>query len=64
MPILRLPYMMVMLLAAIYRVQNPEDKDFCSGLGEEIVVPEDISIIEREFGRWNVSLVHGIKDIR
>ena len=27
-PIQRLPYMMVMLLAAIYRVQDSEDKDF------------------------------------
>jgi hypothetical protein len=52
-PIQRLPYMMAMLLSAIYHVQNPETSGSCSRLNEDVVVPEDMSFIESQLQKRN-----------
>ncbi len=60
-PIQRLPYMMAMLLAAIYRVQNPKESGSCSRLNEEVVAPEDMAFIEAQLREWGGLIEDGLR---
>ena len=64
-PIQRLPYMMVMLLAAIYRIQNPQENCPCSDcIKEEVVSPKDMDFLRSEIETWGNYLKDGIEGIK
>ena len=64
-PIQRLPYMMIMLLCAIYKIQNPKEEGSCSKyINEEIVAPDDMEHLRSEFKNWSNYLKNGIDGIK
>ena len=64
-PIQRLPYMMIMLLAAIYKIQNPNENGPCSKyINDEIVAPDGMRIIRSEVKNWANYLKDGIEGIK
>jgi len=64
-PIQRLPYMMIMLLAAIYKIQNPNEEGSCSKyINEEIVAPDDMEHLRSEVKNWANYLKDGIEGIK
>lgn len=64
-PIQRLPYMMIMLLAAIYKIQNPNEEGSCSKfINEEIVSLDDMDHLRSEVKNWANYLKDGIEGIK
>ena len=64
-PIQRLPYMMIILLAAICKTQNPNEDCPCSDyIQEQIVSPQDMDFLRREIKAWGNYLKDGIEGIK
>lgn len=64
-PAQRLPYMMLMLLSAIYRTQNPDMKDFHTDvLEEEVIAPQDIELLQSELAYWGKPIKHALKGMK
>ena len=60
-PIQRVPYMMALLLASIYKIQNPDEEGPCSeNIKEEIVPSEDIDFLRAQIFEWRDFLKDGI----
>ena len=62
-PVQRLPFMMAMLLAAIYRVQHPTEGKI-SLIGESVVAPQDLDLMKEQLKNWSVSLATGLKMVK
>lgn len=62
-PVQRLPYMMAMLLAAIYRMQHPGETA-PGNLGEVIVAPQDMSSLREQLQQWAVQLKDGLSRVK
>ena len=57
--------MMIMLLAAIYKIQNPNEEGSCSKyINEEIVAPDDMEHLRSEVKNWANYLKDGIEGIK
>ena len=63
-PIQRLPYMMAMMLNAIYRVQHKEQIRFKSDFGEILVRPEDLDFMGGCFAKYKELIVNGLKEVK
>ena len=64
-PIQRLPYMMIMLLAAIYKIQNPNEAGSGSKyINDEIVASDDMEHLRSEVKNWADYLKDGIEGIK
>ena len=64
-PIQRLPYMMVLLLTAIYKIQNTNEDGSCSDcIKEDVVSPQDLEFLHEEIKKWGNYLKDGIEGIK
>lgn len=63
-PIQRLPFMMAMMLNAIYRVQHRDQKRFKSDLDECLVRPEDLDFMGECFGEYKELISKGLKEVK
>ena len=61
-PVQRLPWMMAMLLAAIRRTQNPEEK--ASSLGEQVVAPQELDSLRDQLHAWAGPLKAGLEHVK
>lgn len=62
-PVQRLPFMMEMLLAAICHVQHPEEKN-ASLMGETVVAPQDMDLLNEQLHAWAVPLKAGLARVK
>ena len=63
-PIQRLPFMMAMMLNAIYRVQHKNQKKFKSDFNERLVMPEDLDFMGDCFGAYKELICRGLKEVK
>lgn len=64
-PIQRVPYMMALLLAAIYKAQNPDCKcPISHGLGDAMVEPEGVDFLRSAIEEWGDYLRDGIECVK
>ena len=63
-PVQRLPFMMAMLLNAIYRVQHKDQKRFKSDMDECLVMPEDLDFMGDCFDAYKELLCRGLKEVK
>ena len=64
-PIQRVPYMMALLLAAIYKAQNPDCKcPISHGLGDAMVEPEGVDFLRSAIEEWGDYLKEGIECVK
>lgn len=63
-PIQRLPFMMAMMLNAIYRVQHKDQKRFKTDLDERLVRPEDLDFMGECFDEYKELICKGLKEIK
>lgn len=61
-PVQRLPWMMAMLLAAIRRMQNPEEK--ASSFGEQVVAPQELDSLRDQLHAWASPLKAGLEQVK
>ena len=62
-PAWRLPYMLVMLLETMIRLQQ-SDKEIQGGVGAEVVVPEDIDFVQSAIKEYAIPLQDGLKRVK
>lgn len=62
-PVQRLPYMMEMLLAAIYRIQH-SNEDKLNLMGESIVSPQDLDLLKEQMHAWAGLLKPGLSRVK
>jgi len=63
-PIQRLPFMMAMMLNAIYRVQHKNQKRFKSDMDERLVMPEDLDFMGDCFDAYKELINRGLKEVK
>ena len=63
-PIQRLPFMMAMMLNAIYRVQHKKQNRFKSDLNECLVRPEDLDFMGECFDDYKELILKGLREVR
>ena len=63
-PVQRLPFMMAMMLNAIYRVQHKSQKRFKSDFDERLVMPEDLDFMGDCFGTYKELISRGLKEVK
>ena len=63
-PVQRLPFMMAMMLNAIYRVQHKNQKKFKSDFNERLVMPEDLDFMGDCFGAYKELICRGLKEVK
>lgn len=63
-PVQRLPFMMAMMLNAIYRAQHKKQPQFKSDLNECLVRPEDLDFMGECFDEYRELICKGLKEVR
>lgn len=63
-PVQRLPFMMAMMLNAIYRVQHKNQKRYKSDLDECLVKPEDLDFMGDCFDEYKELINKGLKEVK
>lgn len=62
-PVQRLPYMMAMLLAAIYRLQHP-GKAVPGNIGDIVVAPQEMDSLREQLQKWEIPLKDGLSRVK
>ncbi len=62
-PAWRLPYMLVMLLETMIRIQN-SDKEIHGSVGAEVVAPQDIDFVKSAIKEYAMPLQDGLKRVK
>ena len=62
-PVQRLPYMMAMLLAAIFRIQHPAEST-PGNLGDVVVAPQDMELLREQLHVWAEPLRDGLVQVK
>ena len=62
-PVQRLPYMMAMLLATIYRIQHPGEA-VPGDLGDIVVAPQDMESLKEQLQHYAISLKDGFSRVK
>ena len=62
-PVQRLPYMMAMLLAVLYRMQHPGES-VPGDLGDVVVAPQDMDSLREQLREWATPLKDGLSRMK